>query len=168
MVLLYKLTDANGRTHGDTQWGPGVTHSGTGEGYLCAKGWIHAYTNPLLAALLNPIHANFSEPRLWEAEGDVALEDRGLKVGCKTLTTLREIPIPVVTREHMTKFAILCSRKVCSNRTWLTWAEWWMSREDRSKASLYSNSAYVDAIIYAAQYTTIPLDLIAIAQEACS
>ena len=27
--MLYKLTDENGRTHGDTQWGPGVTHEGT-------------------------------------------------------------------------------------------------------------------------------------------
>ena len=42
MAKLYKLTDSRGKTWGDTQWGPGVSHSGTGEGELCGSGWIHA------------------------------------------------------------------------------------------------------------------------------
>ena len=145
MTRLYKLTDAAGRTRNNTQWGPGVTHSGTGTGDLCSEGWIHAYTHPLLAVLLNPIHANFAEPRLWEAEGDVALDDRGLKVGCKTLTTLREAPVPAVTLEQRVRFGILCARKVCADPTWLTWAERWLSGEDRSK-----ENARVAAVVIAA------------------
>ena len=67
-MKLYKLTDGDGQTMSGTQWGPGVSHSGTGEGELCGPGWIHAYEHPLIAVLLNPIHANIQNPRLWEAE----------------------------------------------------------------------------------------------------
>ena len=38
MIKLYKLTDGDGQTRGGTQWGPGVSHSGTGEGELCGPG----------------------------------------------------------------------------------------------------------------------------------
>lgn len=34
MITLYKLTDGAGKTHNGTQWGPGVSHSGTGKGEL--------------------------------------------------------------------------------------------------------------------------------------
>ena len=68
MAKLYKLTDSCGRTRDGTRWGPGVSHSGTGKGELCGPGWIHAYEHPLVAVLMNPIHANFQNPRLWEAE----------------------------------------------------------------------------------------------------
>ena len=53
MITLYKLTDGDGQTRGGTQWGPGVSHSGTGKGELCGPGWIHAYEHPLIAVLLN-------------------------------------------------------------------------------------------------------------------
>ena len=86
-MLLYKLTDAQAQTHGDTQWGDNVEHTAPGTGPLCSAGWIHAYTDPLLAVLLNPIHAKFSSPRLWEADGDVGATDHGLKVGCTRLRT---------------------------------------------------------------------------------
>ena len=78
MSKLYKLTDENGQTRGGTQWGPGVSHSGTGCGGLCSPGWIHAYEHPLVAVLLNPIHGKFRQPRMWEAEGEIALRDGGL------------------------------------------------------------------------------------------
>lgn len=63
-MRLYKLTNQNGQTYNQTQWGENVSHSGTGQGELCGPGWIHAYTSPLLATLFNPIHAAFSNPQL--------------------------------------------------------------------------------------------------------
>ena len=69
MLTLYKLTNENGQTYNKTQWGEGVVHTADGTGNLCSKRWIHAYADPLLAVLLNPIHANFHNPQLWEAEG---------------------------------------------------------------------------------------------------
>ena len=112
MTKLYKLTDQSGQTRNATQWGPGVTHEASGEGELCGHGWLHAYTHPLLAALLNPIHANFQEPVLWEAEGEIWLYDHGLKVGCRKLTTLRQIPLPAVTLEQRVEFGIRCALSV--------------------------------------------------------
>jgi len=143
-MKLYKLTDGDGQTRNGTQWGPGVSHSGTGEGELCGPGWIHAYEHPLIAVLMNPIHAGFENPRLWEAEGDVGLRDGQLKCGCATLTTIREIPLPEITAEMRVRFAILCAKyvRVCS--AWNAWADKWLSGEDRSAeaAAVASRAAY--------------------------
>ena len=136
-MKLYKLTDGDGKTWGGTQWGPGVSHSGTGEGGLCGPGWIHAYEHPLIAVLLNPIHADFKNPLLWEAEGEVGLRDGQLKCGCATLTTIREIPLPEITAEMSVRFAILCAKDVCSCRAWNAWADKWLSGEDRSEEAAY-------------------------------
>ena len=139
MAKLYKLTDGDGKTLNGTQWGPGVSHSGTGEGGLCGPGWIHAYEHPLIAVLLNPTHANFQNPRLWEAEGEVGLRDGQLKCGCKTLTTVREIPLPSITTEMRVRFAILCAREAATAdaawKEWEAWADRWLSGGDRSGAS---------------------------------
>jgi len=135
MSKLYKLTDRDGQTRNGTQWGHGMSHSGTGEGELCGPGWIHAYEHPLIAVLVNPIHANFPNPRLWEAEGEIGLRDGQLKCGCKTLTTVREIPLPAVTTEMRVRFGILCAKEVCAYPAWSTWADRWLSGEDRTQAA---------------------------------
>ena len=57
MTRYYKLTDSKGQTHGRTEWGPGITHQAPGVGELCTAGWLHAYPDPVLAVLMNPIHA---------------------------------------------------------------------------------------------------------------
>ena len=132
MIKLYKLTDSCGKTRNDTQWGPGVSHSGTGKGELCGPGWIHAYEHPLVAVLMNPIHANFQNPRLWEAEGEVGLRDGQIKCGCKTLTTTREIPLPSITTEMRVRFTILCAKEVCACSEWNAWGDKWLSGEDRT------------------------------------
>jgi hypothetical protein len=131
-TALYKLTDEQDRTRGGTQWGEGVTHEASGEGELCGPGWIHAYTDPLLAVLLNSIHANFRSPHLWEATGVVGKTDHGLKVGCTRLTTLRRVPLPEVTTEQRVRFGILCALAVCDEPGWRVWAERWLSGEDRT------------------------------------
>jgi hypothetical protein len=136
MSTLFKLTDGDGKTRNDTQWGPGVSHSGTGEGELCGPGWIHAYEHPLVAVLMIPIHAHFPNPRLWEAEGEIAIRDGQLKCGCKTLTTVREIPLPAVTTEMRVRFAILCAKEVCgADLPWNAWADKWLSGGDRTQAA---------------------------------
>ena len=132
---LYKLTDSCGKTRNDTQWGPGVSHSGTGEGGLCGPGWIHAYEHPLIAVLMNPIHSDIKNPRLWEAEGKIAIRDGQLQCGCKTLTTIREIPLPEITTKMLVRLVILCAKEVCACRTWNAWADKWLSGEDRSAAA---------------------------------
>jgi hypothetical protein len=136
-MKLYKLTDENAQTHGGCQWGEGVTHTASGEGSLCDSGWIHAYEHPLLAVLHNPLHANFGSPRLWEAEttDENPLRDGQMKLGVRNLTTIREIPMPVITREQRVRYAILCAKSVCPDKAWNEWADNWLSGKDRSEES---------------------------------
>ena len=95
-MKAYKLTDKNGISKGNTQWGPYITHTASGKNNnLCSDGWIHFYTDPVLAVLLNPIHANFSNPKLWECETSGEELHDPFKSGCKTLTTIKEIPLPM-------------------------------------------------------------------------
>jgi hypothetical protein len=148
--ILFKLTDENGQTRGGTQWGPGATHSGTGKGGLFGPGYIHAYEHALLAVLLMPLHTNFRNPRLWEAEGEIALRDGQLKCGCVSLTTLREIHLPVVTEEQYARFAILCAKKVCENKEWNAWADGWLCGKDRSAESAAA-AAWSAAAAWAAE-----------------
>jgi hypothetical protein len=106
-MKLYKLTNENGYTYNKTLWGEGVSHSGTGKGPICSEGWIHAYEHPFIAVFLNPIHAYFKNPRMWEAEGKIDIRDGQLKVGCKTLKTIKEIPLPKVQDKHFIIFGAL-------------------------------------------------------------
>ena len=132
MTKLFKLTDQNCETYNHTKWGEGVTHKTKGYGEMCGPGWLHAYTSPELAVLLNPIHANFSNPILWECEGVVEKTDNGLKVGTTQLTTIKRIILPEVTTIQRVAFGILCSQTVYSNPQFNRWAKDWLTGKDRS------------------------------------
>jgi hypothetical protein len=73
IIKLYKLTDRNWKTRAgkdnEILWGPGVTHRAEGKGWgLCSKDLIHAYEDPVLAVMMNPIHAEIKNPVMWEAK----------------------------------------------------------------------------------------------------
>ena len=138
MATLYKLTRQNNTTSGDTtlEWGAGVSHTATGPGtLLCSRDVIHAYTHPLLAVLLSPRYSDYENPKLWRCEGEVVADDHGLIVGVKTLTTIEKMPLPILTIEQRVKFAILCAKHICKREGCNTWADKWLSGEDRSPAS---------------------------------
>jgi hypothetical protein len=122
-MKLFKLTDQNGYTRkgqqGETKWSDGF-RLGLPEKInpqLCTSDIIHAYKNINLALLLNPNHADIVNPQIWEAEGEIAVEDYG-KVGCFGLTTIKKLPIPEwYTDEERRKrvctlFAVLCAEAV--------------------------------------------------------
>jgi len=131
-MKLYKLTNQDGTTFGGCQWGEDVTHTTDGKGDLCGPGWLHAYTDPLLAVFLNPVHGCFVNPLLWEAEGEIGKNDDGTKVGCTALTTIRQIPLPVVTNEQRVRFGILCAMQVYAELSFVVWAKKWLSGDDRA------------------------------------
>jgi len=133
-MKLYKLTDANGRTRNNTQWGENITHVATGNVCkgLCSDAYIRAYENPLIAVLMNAAHANFDNPRMYECEGEISERDGQLKCGCRTLTTIREIPLPIVTVTQKVAFAILCVLDVYSEPSFVAWANDWLTGKDRS------------------------------------
>mgnify|MGYP001584849187 CR=1 FL=1 len=140
-MRLIKLTDPQGRTYGGIQWGEGVTNQAKpGDGPLCSEYWIHAYRTPLLAVLCNPAHANFSDSIGWEAEGEIGLED-GLKVGCKALTTIRRITLPIVSVLQSVRWGILSALAVPQPAAFHAWAEGWLSGHDRSEEAAWAAAA---------------------------
>ena len=158
MMPYYKLTDAKGQTHGGTQWGPGVRHEATGDGKrLCSDGWIHCYPDKYLAVLRNPCDAQFKNPQCWlfEPEGESLIES--LKCGFQAGTTVKRVPLPRFTTNQKVVFAILCAKASPDwqgKAAWNTWADKWLSGEDRTAAdaayaAAYASAAYASAAAYA-------------------
>jgi len=153
-IIVYKLTDKFGQTKDNTKWGNNVSHTAKGKGKeLCSDGWIHYYTHPLLAVLMNPIHAKFASPKLWEAEASGKIINEPFKSGCKTLTTIKKIPLPEISRVQKIAFGILCAKEVCKGKAWNKWADKWLSGKDRSResADAAADDAYNADDAYAAR-----------------
>jgi len=168
-MIVYKLTDKKLQTYGGYQWEPGVARETDGSGDLCGPGWLHYYHDPLLSALLNPIHADIADPVLWEAEAEgLHRDDRGLKGGCTRLTLLRRIELPQITTEQRVRFGILCAKVICDNPAWLAWPDRWLDGSDRSQEAVRAAVQAAWAAEAAAEAAALgtPLDLIAIARAA--
>jgi hypothetical protein len=132
----YKLTDEKMQTYNNTQWELQEWKETSGKGELCSPGWLHYYSDPLLAAFLNPIHAKFAAPRLFQvevAEDAKVLEDHGLKLGCTKMRLVQELQFPQVTMEQRVKFGILCALEVYDDAKFVQWANGWLDGADRSK-----------------------------------
>jgi len=144
---VYKLTASDRTTCGGTRWLLGVWRESPGEGDLCTDGWLHCYSHPLLAALLDPVNGNFGNyAKLWEAEaGGRSLDDHGRKLGVERLRIVREMDLPVVPAEARVRWAILCAMEVYTDEAWMRWADAWLSGEDRSGADAAAAAAAADA-----------------------
>jgi hypothetical protein len=192
----YKLTDRNMETYNYTRWAIGVEKETSGEGELCSKGWLHVYEHPLLAALLNPIHAHFDFPRLFECEcSGKTKKDNGLKAGWTNVTLTKEIPLPTISVKQSVRFAILCVLKVFSDKAFHNWANDWLTGKDRSteaaakvaeaaaetaaraaawaaakaaEAAEWATESAAWAAAEAAKAAGIVFNLIKIAEEACT
>jgi hypothetical protein len=143
IYIRYKLTDKKMQTFGDTKWSIGETktidqtlYTDEMRNELCNKAWLHCYSNPLLAILLNPTHGYIKNPKLFKCEvfGNT-LNERGLKEGWNNITLIEELCIPIITIEQKTAFSLLCSLKVYKEKTYVKWAKNWLSNKDRSAFS---------------------------------
>ena len=162
-MKAYKLTDENFLTKNNTKWGEGVTHKieDLTIGPLCSSSWIHFYTDPLIAVLMNPAHANFSNPILWESEASEPFLHESLKSGCKSLTTLKQIELPSITLINKVAFGILCTKKVVIDIKWNKWADNWLNNINRS----YAAASYAATTYSIAAYDK-PIDFIKLANQA--
>ena len=125
-MKVYKLTDEKDRTKNETQWGGNVTHETDGTGDLCGPGWLHAYSDPLVAVLHNSIHGNFDlgAAHMWECRtGRRIKNDRGLKLRTTKLTTLTRVEMPAVSTVNRIAYGILCAKEVCKDPDWIKWAD---------------------------------------------
>ena len=130
---MYKLVDKKWETRNNTKWSIGQTNKVTGEGKkLCSPDLLHCYKSPVQAVLFNPIHASIRNPILLEIECSELLVDDGLKYGCKEQTPLKELSLPDITIEQKVAFAIYCALEVYSEKTFVVWANNWLSGKDRS------------------------------------
>jgi hypothetical protein len=97
MKYLYKLTNQQCKTHGGYLYGKiGSVHTKPKQDHdyaLCSSDVFHAYSNPNLAFLMNPIHAEITNPRLWLVLGNVVV-DNSLKVGSSYQLVVRELATP--------------------------------------------------------------------------
>jgi hypothetical protein len=155
MTKAYKLTDANMQTRNNTQWVLQEFKETSGKGNLCGPGWLHYYSDAKLAAFLNPIHANFAAPRLFEIEvaGDIE-SDRGIKYGCTKMRLVQELQFVKPTVEQCIKFGILCALEVCKEASFVKWANNWLNGTDRSRKSARAAAAWAAdyAAYWAADY----------------
>jgi len=135
-MKLYKLTDSNGQTRGNCQWGENITHrAARGTPELCSPTVVHAYRDPYLAVFHDAVGGRYGlAAQLWEATGRVTVSDWG-KVGCKKLTTLRQIPLPVLTTEQRVRIAIRCALLVYTTPEFRSWARAWLDGSDRTTAA---------------------------------
>jgi len=168
-MIKYKLTNQKMQTYNRFQWVMGEWRKarGSSEKSLCSNGWLHCYDSPLLAVLHNPIHADISNPRLFEVEVDGDCKnDNGIKCGYKRMRLVREISIPTITTEQKIKYAILCAKQVCFEKEWNMWADNWLSNVDRTSADAHADAyAAAEAAANADAHAGMKINLIKLAEE---
>ena len=153
-MKLYKVTNKDGNTKNNTHWDIGVTHEVTGVPKLCTSTVLHAYTSPLLAALLWPLYSSYKPERFFVCEGEVVVSD-GTKVGCQKLTVLGTFELPELTTSQRIAFGILSALQVYKHNAYQQWANNWLTGKNRfvSAAVYAANAVYAaGAAAYAAAY----------------
>lgn len=143
ITTVYKLTNQDLTTYGGYQYQVGLWHEFPGEGPLCTLGWSHAYEAPELAVLLNPVHANFDNPKLWYAEAVVGASDNH-KIGCSRIRLLSEQPLPTYTVEQRVAWAIALAWQN-STQSWKDWARMWLAGKNRSASDAWWAAANAQA-----------------------
>jgi hypothetical protein len=146
-LQLCKLTTQDLTTHNGFQWKlnePVPVLSG--KGGLCSNTVYHCYEHPLLAILLNPIHADIKNPKLFSIEIPAPYDlepllDAGLKRGYRTMTLIEELPLPEIPIINTVAFGILCALEVEQSAKFQRWAEMWLNGKDRSAARAAAEAA---------------------------
>ena len=136
MTLKYKLTTQDLKSNNEFQWKIGkrydISPERTGK-ELCSSQVFHFYDSPELAVLMNPIHADISNPKLFEVECWKIVANDKTKGGCKSMKLKKEIPLPGFTDNQMIYFGIQCALKVYKEKGFVKWSEDWVSGKNRSK-----------------------------------
>lgn len=150
-VIAYKLLSQEMTSYNGMKWEIGKTNVATGKGNnLCTDGVLHCYSDPELAIILNPVHADITNPRLFEIECDAIVADDGTKQGSKSQTILRELPIPNISTNTKVIFAILCAKAVYTEQSFISWAMNWLNGHDRTHTAADAAAANAAAAYHAA------------------
>ena len=137
---MYKLVtqseDGVMTTMNNTRWTVGVTNKARGAGEtMCSDAVLHCYSHPLLAIMFNPLHANIENPVLLEIECSEIVNTDGLKHACKEQTPIAILQLPEITTTQKVAFGIKCALLFCEDDGFMSWANKWLTGEDRSSES---------------------------------
>ena len=148
--MYYKITDQMMRTYQDFQWKVGKWERIPDEdrGYdLCTESWFHCYNHPFLAVILNPVHAEIVNPRLFKVNvAGRKTSDNGLKFGFSMMRLVEELPLPEITITQKIAFGILCVKHAYKHEQWNKWADNWLSDKDRSLTAALNVYRVLEAI----------------------
>lgn len=157
--IRYKLLNQDNTSYGNCKWTLKEWKKTDGVGALCSEGWLHCYTNPLLAVLLNTIHGDFANPKLYKCEvRGRSRTDLGRKEGWSEMRIVEEIKLPKISIKQKVAFALLCSIELVKvlgprrdyleyeYREYVKWAKKWVSGEDRDSLKSYMPCLYFDCI----------------------
>lgn len=143
LPIVYKITDQHGKSFGGMQWGNGVSHTSPGKIYghdgevliseppISTKHWLHAYTSPILAILLNPVHGRVQYPKLWVCSAITGVKSVDEQVGCTWLKTEYVTHLPIIGTINRARWAILAASKVYQDKGYEIWANNWLSDFER-------------------------------------
>lgn len=142
-MKMYKLVSQNYKSYGGMTWEIGKTNKAKGKGNkMCTDAVLHCYSHPLLAVMFNPIHANIENPRLLEIHCSPVVATDGLKYATKTQRPVKELPLPVLSKNQRVAFAIKVALKVCKLSAFVIWANAWL---DGTARSAYAAARAADA-----------------------
>ena len=147
--LRYKLLTPELKTRAgeanETQWQIGEWVEAKGKGGLCSGGVLHFYPSPEVAAFMNPIHANICNPVFAELEVDAIVEETATKGGARRARITRILPSIVPTLVQRVAFGVLCAKAVSNDKRFNSWADKWLSGEDRSYEAAAERAAELAA-----------------------
>lgn len=121
----YLLTDVNGRSRRGTIIEANCANPNRqfGGDVVSRNIWECADT-PLLAVMVNPLHAECVLPRLFEIRGFGQEQNK--------IDRIREIGLPKVLPEQKLAFAMYCVRSLAPDDAFAAWVERWLANIDRS------------------------------------
>lgn len=133
-MRIYKLTDQEMKNYNGFQWKLNKWYRTSGRGDLCDKGWLHCYRDKNMAVLMNPVQADIKNPRMFVGEGKGKVKHNGyLKSGFSKMRLVKEIKLPEWNTTQKVAFVIYCALEVYQEKSFVKWAENWLSGKDRSK-----------------------------------
>ena len=134
--IAYKLLNPDLTTYDGCQWVVGETKRTSGKGNLCGPGWLHGYEHAELAHFLNPIHAVFTNPVLYQVHvGGTCLKDGQLKAGWTEMTLVAPVHGMTPSTEQRVRFAIACALYESVSLPFTQWACNWLDGVDRTMAA---------------------------------
>lgn len=143
----YKLLTQNMTSHGGMKWEIGKLETAKEEGTeMCSPQVLHYYSHPLVAIFANTIHANIEDPRLFEIEVEACVSADSLKCASKTQRLVKELAVPQLNNLQRKFVAISCAKLLPgAHPVWTSWAEKWLSGEDRTSWAEERARAYAYA-----------------------